>query len=298
MNQNSKNNQFSRFLWQSLCLNLLLLLAVALFSCEAPKKSNSIEIGAKQIDIKELIGKHRSETVFLSFWKNMNQDDFDSVKKYETENGNLVDGTFELLFENGTRAKFTISSEEKAVVLYFHEKQSVATHAIDGLMAAPTVKAFSYDYVENKLISLFESKHKKLYENVEEHRCIDSESLEAEWARALKTYCPMHIREAEYLSDSGENEVVISLHSEYSYWDCDFDIRKAKPGTTDYYWHENRDESTAVISEARITLTFELRNDYSARKDQEERQRIDKWNLEEKLKQDNDEKIQRNNNLL
>lgn len=298
MNKNTNNIWFSHFLLQRNYLNLFLLLTVALLSCEAPKKSYPTEIKSEQVDIEELIGKHRSETVFLSFWKDMNRDDFELVKEYETQKGNLEDGNFELLFENGSRSRFRICSEGKAIALYFHEKQTVATNMIDGLLVSRPMKAIPFDYVENKLVSLFESKHIKLVDRVEDRQCIDAESLEIEYARSFHTYYPMHIREAEYQSTNNGHEIVISLHSEYSYWDRDFDIRKAKPGVTDYYWHENRDETSAVISECKITLMFELRSDYLARKDLEEKQRDDHEKSEKNLEHEFQEKVRNNNNLL
>lgn len=128
----------------------------------------------KQIDIKELIKKNENKQVFLSFWSNMSDHEFQSVKKYEFKKGNLVNNGnyFRLYLYNSTSEENSIDFKllrfSDGIELTFAEeiKQPYVGFEKDYRKFDQTRRGEFYKQAKNKIIQLFSSKYDRIvYKN-------------------------------------------------------------------------------------------------------------------------------------
>jgi len=141
---------------------LVISLIFILTSCTntiKEKQSNSLSYD----DIGTLISSKKDSLLFLSFWSNINNEDFANVIQFEEHKGNLRNGKFPIVFKNENNIDsipFTISSGNNIIELNFKDQIKGKIKSYNE-KEAYLYKAEKYKFLESHLISNFDNKYNR-----------------------------------------------------------------------------------------------------------------------------------------
>ncbi len=259
-------------------LFLALLISNLLISCSF--NSNQ---GAQKIE--SLINENKDKSLFLGFWSKMNEEDFEKVKKFETEKGNLENGKFILIIPEDQETKkfsFYLNNSSSRIKLIYEDDLWEDHKEGKSLINDGYDKALEYTKMKDYLINLFDQKYKR----------IDIENLQESliW---------------------GSEHKVIALHYDISYLDIYpsyldyrdtitkivFPPRKQIEGGTSYM-KIDKNKKKARIAYGKIEITYDLYNKYLQEIKNHELNKKELQHNEEMKKKNNNELMQRNTEIL
>jgi hypothetical protein len=231
----------------------------------------------------------------------MTIEEFDLVKKYETEKGNLKDGKFVLMISELGNRSFTIQNTETSIVLSYHDEQSTS-YETDSYGNPTFHSGFSYSFIENKLVDILNEKYEKVSSQTYSKQPLTKPkdgkiSLEYIEQTSFNYYPLVHKTLSQYKTVSNGEEKLITLKSEFTFYDKNYNKFTSKPGATAFY-KPDRGSMNVKIGECKITLTYEFLNDYLSREKEQKIREKEQVKMNEQERAEHLNQIQNNNNKL
>lgn len=140
---------------------ILLILSLGTSSCSDLDYRTNLEF-------ENLVQSHSNQTLFLSFWSNMNEKDFKRVTKLENEKGNLINGQFivqipyEPSYFDYLEVDFDIVNQSNSITLKYHDEHTIEWSGTripygDGLSEQK-----KYAAMRAYFVNLFDTKYKRI----------------------------------------------------------------------------------------------------------------------------------------
>jgi len=234
---------------------LILLYCTSCLNQNKPSKNETLK----------LINYHKDSLLFLSFWPNMSDQEFQQIIDYENSEGNLVNNKFILKLEKEHNSDpseyidipFEISKYYNGITLsYVDEEWWPSPTGNQFPPGQEGTRDFFYDNIKYNLVKLLDSK----YQIIEPEKLKDSRDQNI--VSLYDKYRPIDKKENEKKWKSKDlPEKLISLFIykyiyKNRYYDIN-DIRSGKINTTPIiaYYDEKKGYK---ISSCRITINYEL----------------------------------------
>lgn len=283
---------------------IFLLLALPLTcGCDYSGSQNTTKI--KSISTEQLLIKNKNRFLFLRFWDRMTEQEFNQIVKYENEKGNLKDGKFLLMTSSSKEIPFEIKNYDDCISLYYDDIQwsSYVGASFYALNKIPNGK--SYYYIEKTIIDLFDNKYERIslpsIENKEKSKTKGKYPTLEEIEEEDKSLLNKKEHETTLKWKSFNENKIIILHSNYSFFKNDFDYNTAESGATAHYPHD-RENKNIMIGECSIRIYYEFLDEYLERENERENEQkiivIEQKKQKEQERKELDNKIKKNNSNL
>jgi hypothetical protein len=282
---------------------LKVLLFISLFAFGCNYSGSQKDTKTKSVSTDQLISENKDRLLFLSFWDGMNEQEFNQIKNFENEKGDLKDGKFLLMTSSSNGIPFEVTSNEHSVTLTYEDTQW-ASYTGNAFYAANEIPdGHSYSYIENYIEKLFNEKYerispvlakKKIVEEPKDGK-ISLEYMEQEFGQVHGKEHKVSIEWKSY--DIEEPRKLITLYSSYSFLDKNYDKHSSSSGATSKFYHD-RENKKAKIGECFIQITYEFYDEHLEREKEQELREIELRKKREQEMKEVKNRIQKNNNNL
>lgn len=282
-------------------LKVILFILIFAFGCDYSGSQNNTK--TKSISIEQLITQNKYRFLFLSFWDNMNEQEFNQILKYENNNGNLNNGKFLLMISSTNNIPLEVSSNEHSVTLTYTDKQWINYLGNSFYEVNEIPNGKSYYYIENFIEKLFDEKYQRISLLPKEEKKIEKKGQDGTSILELieqefeNTHGKEHKISIEWKSTNENPTKLITLYSSYNFFDKNYNKNSSSSGATSRYYHD-KENSKVQIGECFIEITYEFFDEHLKR-EQEFKTKATEW--EKKKEQERKEvnnQIRKNNSNL
>lgn len=283
-------------------LNFLIILLLLAFGCNNSGSQNNV----KTVSIDELISQNKDRFLFLSFWSGMSKQEFDQIKQFENEKGNLKDGKFLLMLSSSSSIPFDVSYNENSIILNYSDAQW-ATYRGNSFDALNEIESgHSYSYIEDFIEDFFNEKYERISPprqqqkklNYLHFKSLDEMDIDEYVETLERSHGTKHEVTAEWKSKPDDTRTkFITLYSRYSFLDKNYDLYNSLSGATIEFYHD-RENKKIKIGECEISITYEFYDEHLQREKEEDTKEIESKKKREQERKEIENQIIKNNNNL